>query len=177
MRLLFIIALASCFLSGAAQDTATVQRFKADGIFSKLSIYRVEPWGLYTITDSKDSDVILTTEPTIFLNKEELLHQVAAYWKSEILEVEISSVDHDSFKVNILLYKQSFQMKFEWDSDLLHEHKVTVDPNFAGLRLDSDKFTKGNIINGHLDFSAHCKGFELDKTKVHLSGNFKFVVP
>jgi len=177
VKRIFTVALLSCFLSGAAQDTTRLQRFKAEGIFSKPSEFRVELKGIYSIISGKGAEAFLTTEPTIFQNKVELLHDVAVHWKAEALEVEISSVDHDTFKVNVLLHKQTFQIKFEWDTDLPLEHKVTVNPDFAALMLDSNKFTKGNIINGHLDFSAHCKGVEFDKTKIHLSGNFRFVVP
>ena len=155
MKEIFTVALGFCFLSDAAQDTTRVQRFRSEGIFSKPSEYRVEPKGIYSIKSGKDAEVFLTTEPTIFLNKEELLYEVAVHWKSEALEVEINSVNHDSFKVNMLLHKQTFQIKFEWDTDLPLEHKVTVNPDFAALMLDSNKFTKGNLINGHLDFSAH----------------------
>ncbi len=177
MKRILTAALFFCSLGGAAQDTTRIQRFKAEGIFSKPTEYRVEPRGIYSINSGKGAEVFLTTEPTIFLNKKEVLHDVAAHWKPEALEIEISSTDHDSFKVSMLLHKQTFQIKFEWDTDLPLEHKVIVNPDFAALTLDSNKFTKGNIIIGHLDFSAHCKGVEFDKTRIHLSGNFKFVVP
>lgn len=164
-------------INANSQDSVYIEGFFPRGLYSKSKKLIIDPKAKYYIKNDSSSEILLKTNSSIFLDKIEILNESRINRKSDTLEIELIGFRHDYLVLTISINRGNYQMKFKWNSEILPEYPVIIQPKYSFLKLSSDNFSGGSIVFGYLEFKALCKGKDYEGKNFDMQGFFKFKVP